>query len=92
MQLAFSKGEEAAIFPETTAIGSLAHYITHADSKHFQPMNVNFGIIKELEGPRIRDKRSAMKNCRTFFHKICLSLWKNSVSIEKFGENPDFFF
>ena len=51
------RGEEAAIFPETTAIGSLAHYITHADSKHFQPMNVNFGIIKELEGQRIRDKK-----------------------------------
>ena len=48
---------EAVIFPETTAIGSLPHYITHADSKHFQPMNVNFGIIKELDGPRIRDKK-----------------------------------
>ena len=52
------KGESEAIFPETTAIGSLAHYITHADSKHFQPMNVNFGIIKELEGDRIRDKKA----------------------------------
>ena len=52
------KGESPAIFPETTAIGSLAHYITHADSKHFQPMNVNFGIIKELEGDRIRDKKA----------------------------------
>ena len=52
------KGESEAIFPETTAIGSLAHYITHADSKHFQPMNVNFGIIKELEGERIRDKKT----------------------------------
>lgn len=51
------KGEEPIIFPETTAIGSLPHYVTHADSKHFQPMNVNFGIIKELEGPRIRDKK-----------------------------------
>ena len=51
------KGEEALIFPETTAIGSLPHYVTHADSKHFQPMNVNFGIIKELDGPRIRDKK-----------------------------------
>lgn len=48
---------EAVIFPETTAIGSLPHYITHADSKHFQPMNINFGIIKELDGPRIRDKK-----------------------------------
>ncbi|CJG33580.1 tRNA (uracil-5-)-methyltransferase Gid [Streptococcus pneumoniae] len=52
------KEESEAIFPETTAIGSLAHYITHADSKHFQPMNVNFGIIKELEGERIRDKKA----------------------------------
>ena len=51
------KGQEPLVFPETTAIGSLPHYITHADSKHFQPMNVNFGIIKELEGPRIRDKK-----------------------------------
>ncbi len=51
------KGEEALVFPETTAIGALPHYITHTESKHFQPMNVNFGIIKELEGPRIRDKK-----------------------------------
>ena len=50
-------GEEALVFPEATAIGSLPHYITRADSKHFQPMNVNFGIIKELDGPRIRDKK-----------------------------------
>ncbi|MGT2932698.1 methylenetetrahydrofolate--tRNA-(uracil(54)-C(5))-methyltransferase (FADH(2)-oxidizing) TrmFO [Streptococcus catagoni] len=49
--------EEQVIFPQTTAIGSLPHYITHTDSKHFQPMNVNFGIIKELDGPRIRDKK-----------------------------------
>ena len=33
----------------------------HAESKHFQPMNVNFGIIKELEGPRIRDKQPKSK-------------------------------
>src|SRR5699024_8594452 len=51
------KGEEPVIFPQTTAIGALPHYITHAESKHFQPMNVNFGIIKELDGPRIRDKK-----------------------------------
>lgn len=51
------KGQEPVFFPETTAIGSLPYYVTHAESKHFQPMNVNFGIIKELEGPRIRDKK-----------------------------------
>lgn len=51
------KGEETIIFPQTTAIGSLPYYITHADSKHFQPMNVTFGIVEELDGPRIRDKK-----------------------------------
>ncbi|HEK9997931.1 methylenetetrahydrofolate--tRNA-(uracil(54)-C(5))-methyltransferase (FADH(2)-oxidizing) TrmFO [Streptococcus equi] len=51
------RGEEPLVFPNTTAIGSLPYYITHAESKHFQPMNVNFGIIKELDGPRIRDKK-----------------------------------
>ncbi|WP_270322425.1 methylenetetrahydrofolate--tRNA-(uracil(54)-C(5))-methyltransferase (FADH(2)-oxidizing) TrmFO [Lactococcus petauri] len=51
------KGEEEIIFPQTTAIGALPYYITHTDSKHFQPMNVTFGIVKELEGLRIRDKK-----------------------------------
>lgn len=51
------KDEEEVIFPQTTAIGALPHYVTHADSKHFQPMNVTFGIIKELDGERIRDKK-----------------------------------
>ena len=49
--------EEVVIFPKTTAIGSLPYYITHTDSKHFQPMNVTFGIVEELDGPRIRDKK-----------------------------------
>ena len=35
----------------------LTYYVTHAESKHFQPMNVTFGIVEELEGPRIRDKK-----------------------------------
>ena len=51
------KGEEEVVFPQTTAIGALPYYITHTDSKHFQPTNVTFGIVKELDGPRIRDKK-----------------------------------
>ncbi|GHU43828.1 methylenetetrahydrofolate--tRNA-(uracil-5-)-methyltransferase TrmFO [Bacilli bacterium] len=51
------QGQAPVVFPETTAIGALPYYVTHANSKNFQPMNVNFGIIKELEGERIRDKK-----------------------------------
>ena len=34
--------------PATTAIGAMLHYITHADQKNFQPMNINFGIFPPL--------------------------------------------
>lgn len=44
------------ILPRETAMGALAYYITHTDAKHFQPMNVNFGIIADLP-ERIRDKK-----------------------------------
>ncbi|MRG27111.1 MULTISPECIES: FADH(2)-oxidizing methylenetetrahydrofolate--tRNA-(uracil(54)-C(5))-methyltransferase TrmFO [Laceyella] len=50
------QGRELAVPPKTTAIGSLAHYITTADPKHFQPMNANFGLFEELP-VRIRGKK-----------------------------------
>lgn len=50
-------GQELVTFPRETAIGSLLHYITHADPESFQPMNIAFGLIPELEGPKIKDKR-----------------------------------
>lgn len=42
--------------PVTTVLGSLAHYITHAASDNFQPMNATFGLLPALAEP-IRDKR-----------------------------------
>ncbi|MGQ4823950.1 methylenetetrahydrofolate--tRNA-(uracil(54)-C(5))-methyltransferase (FADH(2)-oxidizing) TrmFO, partial [Enterococcus faecalis] len=44
-------------FPQETAIGSMAYYITHAEGKHFQPMNANYGLFPELP-ERIRDKKA----------------------------------
>ncbi|WP_195573140.1 FADH(2)-oxidizing methylenetetrahydrofolate--tRNA-(uracil(54)-C(5))-methyltransferase TrmFO [Paenibacillus sp. 1001270B_150601_E10] len=43
-------------FPHETTLGSMANYITTADSKHFQPMNANFGLFPPLE-KRIRNKK-----------------------------------
>ncbi len=43
------KGEELISFPLTTAMGALSNYITTTDKDNFQPMNVTFGIIKDLE-------------------------------------------
>ena len=43
-------------YSEYTVIGSLAKYISTPNDK-FQPMNANFGILPELDGKRIRDKK-----------------------------------
>lgn len=51
-----AKGGELLEFPRETAIGSMAYYITHAEGKHFQPMNANFGLFPALP-ERIRDKK-----------------------------------
>lgn len=51
-----AKGEEPIIFPQETTIGSMAYYITHAEGKHFQPMNANFGLFPSLP-ERVRDKK-----------------------------------
>jgi folate-dependent tRNA-U54 methylase TrmFO/GidA len=42
--------------PRTTAIGSLAFYISHARAIDYQPTNVSFGIIPELDKP-VRNKK-----------------------------------
>lgn len=41
--------EEPITLPQTTMLGALCHYVTHADLKDFQPMKANFGILPPLE-------------------------------------------
>ena len=43
--------------PAETVLGSLCRYLTESDPKHFAPMNSNWGVVPELTGPPIRDKR-----------------------------------
>ncbi|MEC1645749.1 FADH(2)-oxidizing methylenetetrahydrofolate--tRNA-(uracil(54)-C(5))-methyltransferase TrmFO [Bacillus halotolerans] len=49
-------GEELVTFPQETAIGSMAHYITTTNQKNFQPMNANFGLLKDLT-VKIKNKK-----------------------------------
>jgi methylenetetrahydrofolate--tRNA-(uracil-5-)-methyltransferase len=51
-----ARGEEPAVFPPATAHGALCRYVTEADPAHFQPMNVNFGLLPPLAA-HIRDKK-----------------------------------
>ena len=50
------KGKDKVIFSQDTILGALAKYIS-TENKNFQPMNANFGILPELEGKKIKDKK-----------------------------------
>jgi len=41
--------------PRASAFGSLMHYITHADSKSFQPANITFDLLPPLDR-QVRDR------------------------------------
>ena len=49
-------GKTPLVFPPETCHGALAAYITEAEPRHFQPMNINFGLLPPPEG-KIRDKK-----------------------------------
>ena len=57
---ALTQGRESIPVPRETALGSLVHYITHADAKSFQPANITFDLLVPLEEElrkKIRDKK-----------------------------------
>ena len=49
------KGEPLPEFPAETAIGALGRYVSDESVTHFQPMNINFGILPPL-GCRVKGK------------------------------------
>jgi methylenetetrahydrofolate--tRNA-(uracil-5-)-methyltransferase len=54
------RGEEPVAAPRASALGSLVHYITHADPKDFQPANITFDLLEPLEEElrkKVRDKK-----------------------------------
>jgi len=51
------KEQPYADFPQETAIGALALYISQGAVSNFQPMNINFGLIRP-PGVRVRGKRN----------------------------------
>jgi methylenetetrahydrofolate--tRNA-(uracil-5-)-methyltransferase len=51
----FMQGQPLLELPQSTMIGALLHYITHAEPNNFQPMKANMGILPQME-EQIRGK------------------------------------
>jgi methylenetetrahydrofolate--tRNA-(uracil-5-)-methyltransferase len=49
-------GRELVPPPRATALGSLIHYITHADPRKFQPANITFDLLPPLE-KKVRERQ-----------------------------------
>jgi len=57
---ALARGEQPTPAPRASANGSLTYYITHAESKRFQPANITFDLLPPIEDDlrkKIRDKK-----------------------------------
>ncbi|WJP98828.1 FADH(2)-oxidizing methylenetetrahydrofolate--tRNA-(uracil(54)-C(5))-methyltransferase TrmFO [Macrococcus bovicus] len=70
-------GLKPVVFPQSTMIGAMAHYITHTNAKNFQPMNANFGLLPSLD-KRIKDKKERYE---TLAHKALDSLDQFKVTL-----------
>lgn len=49
-------GKPIETLPKETMIGAMSYYLIEGTSKHFQPMNANFGLLPPL-AEKIRDKK-----------------------------------
>jgi methylenetetrahydrofolate--tRNA-(uracil-5-)-methyltransferase len=58
-------GLDPVAAPRTTALGALAHYVSHADARHYDPTNITFGIIPPLDAPpKSRQERALATSAR----------------------------
>jgi methylenetetrahydrofolate--tRNA-(uracil-5-)-methyltransferase len=68
------KGEALVEAPLAGAIGSLANYVSRAEVKNFQPVNITFALLKPLEEQqkrRLRRKRDR----RSYQVELALKEW-----------------
>jgi len=81
---AIANGETPTPAPRLSANGSLIHYITHSETKKFQPANITFDLLPPLEEDvrkKIRDKKER--------HRIqcdrALAAWNEWLAIPQFS-------
>jgi len=66
-----------SIPPQETGLGTLIHHITRKDLKHFQPMNINFGLFSPLPG-KIRKRERGRHYTERSLNE--LRAWKDNLN------------
>ena len=72
-------GEELLVAPPRSAIGALARYVSSAETKNYQPVNITFALLAPLEAEeqkRVRRKRDR----RSLQVELALKEWDEWIS------------
>lgn len=65
-----ARGQQPEPIPRTTALGSLVHYITHAEAKNFQPANITFDLLEPLNLESLDKETRAKTRDKKERHKL----------------------
>ena len=71
-----ANGMELIEPPPETALGALVQHVTNAEVKHFQPMNVNYGLFPAIAGKIKKKERRGMLAERALTE---IDRWKEEV-------------
>ncbi len=91
---ALARGAEPRPFPRATALGSLCHYMTHADAGHYQPANITFDLLPPLdEERRLRFRRDRKARhaeiCRDAAYELERHLNEGHAGVPKSQETAE---
>ena len=88
---ALARGEEPVPAPRVSALGSLVHYITHADAKDFQPANITFDLLEPLDEKTRRKVRDKKERHRMVCERSleALEAWQEEVDFARVKRGTD---
>ena len=72
-----AREETPLLPPPETALGALMAHIANADARHFQPMNVNYGLFPELPG-RVKKKEKRLMLAERAL--AALEIWREDLA------------
>ena len=75
-----ASGNAMSAIALTTALGAIAHYVSHANPVNYQPTNIAFGLFPPLEKPP--RKKRARRQALAQRALADLTTWQSHVSAE----------
>jgi methylenetetrahydrofolate--tRNA-(uracil-5-)-methyltransferase len=80
---ALATGGQPVGFPRETALGSLCHYVSGADASNYQPANITFDLLPQLDDATRQELRRDKKARHAEVCRRALEALERSGHIEE---------